>query len=131
MHKKNVLSKKRDRLITFEDLSKQQMILSDKKQIIPNFVNLCKSFGIKSDIEFENGDWETAKNFVKLNLGICLFSNIYDYFPQFKDKDIVSKNVEHLFPAIPVNLITKTGIIYDKTIQNFIDITNQEYLDDK
>lgn len=38
------------------------------------------------------------------------------------DKDIVSKNVEHLFPSIKFQLITKKGKIQNNIVKDFIKI---------
>ncbi len=120
MHKDNPLAIKDSRNITFNDLSEQNMIMLDKDNIIIGFIDLCNKYCIKGNINIVNGDWESVKNFIKLNIGIHLYSEIYNKFEEFMDKDIVSKNVEHLFPSIKFQLITKKGRILNNIITNFI-----------
>lgn len=132
MHKNNILVKKKDCDITLEDLSKQQMILIDKKQILPYFVKTCEEFNIGSNIEFEKGgDWETVQKFVKLEMGICLFNEAYERFPIFKDESIISKNIQHLLPAIDVYVMLKHGTIKNDLIKEFIKIIDYSYFEDK
>jgi len=122
MNKNNILANKKDKDITFEDLTKQNMIMIDKNNIIRYFVDTCSEYNLKGNIEFVNGDWEMVRNFVKLNLGIHMYSAIYNKFEDFKDDKIITKNIKHLFPAMKLQIVVKKGKIYTKSIKNFLDI---------
>lgn len=122
LNKNNPLAIKDSNKITFEDLAKQNMITLDSDNIIYDFVKLCKQNKIDTNINVLNGDWESVKNFVKLDVGIHLYSEIYDKFEEFKDTDIITKSVEHLFPRIRFQLMYKNGILFNKYLQNFFDI---------
>lgn len=121
INKKNSLAFKDSRDITFDDLSKQNMIMLDRDNIISGFVELCDKYGIKGNINIINGDWESVRNLVKLNVGVHLYSEIYNKFEEFTDDDIISKNVEHLFPSIKFQLIIKKGKILNDATRNFIE----------
>jgi len=122
MHKENILAKKDDNKITFNELSKQNMIMLDKDNIIDTFIKLCDKYDIKGNINIINGDWESVRNFIKLNLGIHMYSEIYNKFEEFVDHEIISKNVENLFTRIRFQLIIKKGRIFNKNIKTFVDI---------
>ena len=122
LNRNNPLAIKDSNKITFEDLAKQNMIMLDRDNIIDDFVKLCKQNKIDANINILNGDWESVKNFIKLNVGIHLYSEIYEKFEEFKDSDIITKNLEHLFPQIKFQLMYKNGILFNKNVQNFVDI---------
>ena len=126
VNKKNRLAIKKDNKITFEDLSRENMIMIDKKAISPFFISVCNEYNITGDIEFVNGNWETVRNFVKLNLGIHLYSEVYNKFEDFKDEELLTKNLEHLFPKMTFQIITKKGVILKKNIKNFIEIVKNK-----
>ena len=126
MHKDNILASKKDNKITFEDLSKQNMIMIDRDNIIDYFVKTCDTYNVEGNIEFCNGDWEMIRNYIRLNLGIHLYSSIYDKYNDLKDDELIMKNVKHLFPKINLNITTKKGVIFNEHINNFIEIIKEE-----
>lgn len=122
MNIKNELSTKDSKDITFEDLSKQNVIMLNKHEILNYFNSVYKTYNITGNIEFVKMDWEVVKNFVKLNLGIHPYSGIYDVFENFKDKELITKDVSHLFPSVSLKIITKHGKIFSTNVKKFIDI---------
>lgn len=125
MHKDNPLSVKKDKDITYDDLKKQNILMMDKYEYMDLFMQIIKNYNLDGNIKFINGDWESIKCFVKLNLGIHFYSEIYTKFDNFKDVDIVCKNVEHLFPNSQYKLITKSGRIFNENIENFLKIVKE------
>ena len=119
MHKDNSLNMVRGK-ITFKDLEKQNMIMLDKDSIVSIFIQLCRKRNISGNINIDNCDWETAKSFVKLNLGVHLYNEIYNVFDD--DKDLVARNVDYLFPGVKFQLIYKNGKIFNKFVEHFINI---------
>lgn len=122
MNVKNELSTKDSKDITFEDLSKQNVIMLNKQEILSYFNSVYKTYNITGNIEFVKTDWEVVQNFIKLNLGIHPYSSIYDVFENFKDKELITKDVSHLFPSISLKIITKHGKIFSTNVKKFIDI---------
>lgn len=122
MNIKNELSTKDSKNITFEDLSKQNFIMLNKHEMLNYFNSVYKTYNIAGNIEFVKTDWEVVQNFVKLNLGIHPYSSIYDVFENFKDKELITKDVSHLFPSLSLKIVTKHGKIFSNNIKKFIDI---------
>lgn len=121
INKNNPLVDKIDERITFEDLAKQNMMI-DKDNILDYFVETCNVYSIKGNIEFINGDWETVKNYVK-KLGIHLYSSVHNTFEEFKDSDLISKNISHLLSEMELRVIVKKRNIENKYFRNFLLIT--------
>lgn len=127
VNKNNPLVNKRDKEITFDDLAKENLMMIDEEKILPYFKNVCKEFKLDSFIKFKETDWEMIRNYVKLNLGVHLYSDLYNIFPMFKDPDILTKNVSHLFPNIKINAITKAGKIQNDNIKNFLKMIKEDF----
>jgi len=125
MHKDNPLALKRDQDITYDDLKEQNILIMDKYDYMDLFSQIIRAYNLNGNIKFINGDWESIKCFVKLNLGIHFYSEIYAKFDRFKDEDIICKNIEHLFPDSQYKLITKTGRIFNDNIKNFLQIIEE------
>ena len=122
IHKDNPLSKIKDDKITYNDLKNQNLLMMDKYEYMKLFDEIIKKYELKGNVCFVNGDWETIKHYIKLNLGIHIYSEIYSKFNKIKDSDIICKNVEHLFPNTQFELITKKGRIFNNNIDNFLKI---------
>lgn len=127
VNKNNKLALKRDKEISYEDLSKQNLMMMERNKILPEFSEFCKKHNIHSDLEFENISWESIRNFVKLDLGVHLYSDLYNIFPDLRDSDVVSKNVSHIFPAIKMYLITKSGKVQNKKTEEFTEMVEREF----
>ena len=127
VNKNNPLVSIRDKQITYKDLYSQNLMMTDKDSILPYFQKICKEYKFKSYINFEEADWEMMKNFVKLDLGIHLYSDLYNLFPDLKDPEIVSKNVSHLFPKIKIYSIVKYGKEQIEIIKKFLEMTIMDF----
>ena len=121
LNKNNSLAKKNGSEITFEDLRKQNMLLVDKDKILSVYAEICEAQNISGNILFENSDWETIRNFLKLNLGVQFYSNIHR-ISNFIDNDLVIKDIFHLFPDIRVDIIIKKGKILKSSLSKFIKV---------
>lgn len=124
MNKDNILSNKKDKDITYNDLKKQNILMMNKYEYMELFSKIIEQYNLQGNINFINGDWEIIKNFVKLNLGIHFYYDICKKFDKNLDNDLVFKNVEHLFPDTKYNLITKNGKIFNNNMKNFLKIIN-------
>jgi DNA-binding transcriptional LysR family regulator len=120
MHKDNVLAKKQQSKITFFDLAEQNFLFIDQVKIMPMFVKICEEYGINGNIKFINSDWETARNFVRSNLGVHIYNDINDRSLELIDPLLVSKNVKHLFPRITTKVAFRKGAILDKNKSSFL-----------
>lgn len=127
VNKDNPLVNKRDKEITFDDLSKENLMMIDEEKILPYYKNICNEFKLDSFIKFKETDWEMIRSYVKLNLGIHLYSDLYNIFPIFKDPDIVSKNVSHLFPHVRIHAITKAGKLQNNSINDFLKMVKEDF----
>jgi hypothetical protein len=120
MHKDNPLAKKQQGKIMFFDLVEQNFLFIDQANIIPMFVTICEEYGITGNIKFINSDWETIRNFIRLNLGVHLYNDVGDRFTGVSDPKLISRNVKHLFPQIVTRVATKNGAILTKSKSSFL-----------
>ena len=102
-------------------------MLIDDNKILPFFKQTCEQYNIKSNIKFVNTDWEMIRSFVKMDLGIHLYTELYNKFDIFKNPDIVSKNVSHLFPNVKINVITKKNKLFSIYVNNFLNMLISEF----
>ena len=122
MSKNNKLAKKNDIKITFGDISESSLITIDVDNVTSYYASFFENNSVNSNISLTNGDWESVRNFVKLDLGIHIYSNIYNKLEVFQDPDLTTKNVKHLFPNIKFQLITKKGRMLPRNARLFLDI---------
>lgn len=127
MNKNNKLANIRDKEITYKDIYSQNLMMTNKDNILPYFQKICEDFNLKSCINFEDADWEMMRNFVKLDLGIHLYSDLYNIFSNLKDPEIISKNVSHLFPKIRIYSIVKEGKLQTETVEKFLEMIMQKF----
>lgn len=125
LNNNNPLAHIKDNKITFEILKNQNLIMLDRDNIINDFVNICNKNNLNSKINLINGDWESFRNFLNLDLGIHLYNSLYEKFEIFKNNNIVVKNVEHLFPSMNFQIMWKSGKIFNKELQEFINIVKK------
>lgn len=92
---------------SLKDLKNFDLIRIDSKLItLPFFEEVVKVNKIEGSIEFENGNWEMLKHFVKANevaavvSQICLDKN---------DNDLVVKNLGNFFPNMVYTAAVKKG----------------------
>lgn len=125
LHKNNSLAKKDSDQITIDDLRKQNVLLIDKGKMLSNYTNMFEYQNITGNLIFENSDWETLKNFVRLNLGIQFYSSIQEVLKNHVEIDLVTKDVSHLFPKMEAKLIRKKGFILNQYVDKFLKIINE------
>lgn len=127
VNKNNPLSNKRDREIEYKDLMEQDFLMIDADRILPYYQKINKDFKFSSFIKFEQTDWEMIRGYVKMNLGVHLYSDLYNLFPELKDPDIVSKNTSHLFPSIKIHSIVKEGKIQIGNVNKFLEMIKKDF----
>jgi len=117
INKKHPLAKKT--IKNLKDLQNFDLIRIDRNLItLPLFEEAAKTHGIKGSVEFENGNWEMLKHFVKegnfaaVISTICLDKN---------DSDLVAKNLSQFFPKMNYSVMRKNGYIAKPIIKDFTD----------
>ncbi len=118
MNKKHPLAKKR--IKNLKDLKDFDLIRIDRNLIIlPLFEEAIRTHGIKGSVEFENGNWEILKHFVKKNNFAAIVSTIC---LDKNDSDLVVKNLSKLFPKMNYSASIKSGPILKPIVQNLLDV---------
>lgn len=121
MNKKHPLAKKT--IKSLKDLKDFDLIRIDKNLItLPLFEEAVRTHGIKGSIEFENGDWEMLKNFVKKNNFVAIVSAIC---LNKSDSDLVVKNLARFFPKMSYSISVKGGGILKPIVQGMIDAIDE------
>lgn len=106
---------------SIKDLRGFDLIRIDKSLItLPIFEESIKSFNIKSSVEFENGNWEILKRFVKDNNFIAVVSEICIS----KDDQLVTKDLSKLFPKMKYSIMQKSGAIPTEKTKKLIESIN-------
>lgn len=105
---------------SLSDLKEFDLIRIDQNLItLPLFEEVVKTYGIKGSVEFENGNWEMLKCFVKDNDFAAVVSTIC---LNKTDKDLVVKSLANFFPKMSYGLALKSGeTLLPQRIQNFIE----------
>ncbi len=118
INKKHPLAKKS--INSLGNLKEFDLIRIDQNLItLPLFEEAVKAYEIKGSVEFENGNWEMLKSFVKENNFAAVVSTIC--LNKF-DQDLVVKNLAKFFPKMSYQLAVKSGeILLPQKIQKFID----------
>lgn len=122
MHKQNELADKNDKNISLKDLKRQNVLFIDEDKIMPIFIDICKEHNIGGNIKFVNSDWETVRNYLRFNLGIHFYSDIFDLFEEVKEPNLISKDMSHIFPKIKTCAITSHSNIFSNAKLKFMDI---------
>lgn len=121
VNKKHPLAKKR--IKNLKDLKDFDLIRIDRNLIIlPLFEEAVRTHGIKGSIEFENGNWEMLKHFVKKNNFAAIVSTIC---LDKNDSDLVVKNLSKLFPKMNYSVSTKSGQILKPVVQILLDALDE------
>lgn len=103
---------------SLSDLKNFDLIRIDRNLItLPLFEEIIKKYNLKGSVEFENGNWEMLKHFVKENDFLALVSTIC---LDNNDKDLVMKNLSKFFPKMNYSIMHKNGVILKETAQEFI-----------
>lgn len=121
MHKNHPLVNKKE--IKLQDISKHNIVRIDPSLItLPLFEEACKEFGFKTNIDFENGNWEMVKSFVREGIGLGFISKLY---LTKNDSDLVYKRLGKYFPKAEYKLIAKNGRHLTAETKEFIKILSQ------
>ena len=123
MHKNHPLAQVPEP-IELTDINKYNTVRIDHNLItLPLFEAISKEFNFKTNIDFENANWEILKHYVKNDIGVGFVSTICI---DEKD-DLVYKNLNQYFPKMNYQIIVKKGKILDEKVKDFIRIIDQDY----
>lgn len=121
MNKNHPLSQRE--IKSLSDLKNFDLIRIDNNLIIlPLFEEAIKKYNLRGSIEFENGNWEMLKHFVKDNDFVAVVSTIC---LDENDKNLVTKNLSKFFPKMNYSIIHKNGVILRSSVKDFITAINQ------
>lgn len=124
MNKKHPLAKLM--INDMKDLKNFDLIRIDHNLIVlPLFEEAVKMHQLAGSIEFENGNWEMLKHFVKENNFAAIVSTICI---NKNDSDLVVKNLSNLFPKMNYLIGLRSGQSVKPIVQNFIDVIKNEML---
>jgi len=113
MNKHHPLAKRG--ISALRDLKNFDLIRIDSKLItLPFFEEVVKVNKIEGSIEFENGNWEMLKHFVKDNPVVAVVSQIC---LDKNDNDLVVKNLSNFFPKMDYTVAVKKGVILKPTTE--------------
>lgn len=116
MNKNHPLANKR--INSLKDLKDFDLIRIDRNLItLPLFEEAVENHGLGGSIEFENGNWEMLKSFVKENNFVAIISEIC---LDKNDDDLVVKNLGKFFPAMHYRITMKNGKSLKPVAQNMI-----------
>jgi len=118
MNKKHPLAKKS--IKSLKDLAKFDMIRIDRNLItLPLFEEAVRTHKIKGSVEFENGNWEMLKHFVKENNFVAIVSSMC---LSRDDTDLVVKNLARFFPKMSYSISVRSGDILKLIAGDLFDV---------
>lgn len=121
MNKKHPLANKS--IDSLKDLKNFDFIRIDRNLItLPLFEEAVKTHGIKGSVEFENGNWEMLKNFVRENNFVAIVSAMC---LNKSDTDLVAKNLSRFFPTMNYNIAMKNGKTLKPIVQSMVDAIHE------
>ncbi|EFK95012.1 transcriptional regulator, LysR family [sediment metagenome] len=119
MHKDHPLAKKRGE-IELKDISNYNTIRVEKRLItLPVFEKMFEELKFKSSINFENGNCDMVKNFVKAEIGLGFVSELC---VDKDDKDLIYKKINKYFPVTEYKLVMKNGKKPSILAESFVKI---------
>ena len=125
MSKDHPISKFNQDNITLTEIAKYDLVRIDPKLItLPLFENTVKTYGIGSNISFENGNWEMLKHFVRAEIGLALVSTIC--FNE-NDNDLKAISLTKFFPKMHYGIMVKKGRYFNDTVKYFITMMDQNF----
>jgi DNA-binding transcriptional LysR family regulator len=111
--------------LTLEEIGKHKLIRIDRDLItLPIFEEVVKQYGWHSNIEFEQGNWEILKHFVRAKLGLAVVSTIC---VDKKDSTLIAKSLGQFFPQMSYGVMIKDGRHIHQPLRNFIDIVDPQF----
>lgn len=121
MNNKHPLSRKVIR--SLKDLKEFDLIRIDRNLItLPLFEETVRSYKIKGSVEFENGNWDMLKNFVKENNFVAIVSSMC---LDKHDSDLVVKNLSKFFPKMSYSISMRNGEISKPIVQDLFDVVKK------
>lgn len=109
----------RKRITSLKELKNFDLIRIDKNLItLPLFEDAVREYGINGSVEFENGNWEMLKHFVKQGNFAAIVSTICI---DKNDTDLVTKNLIKIFPKMNYSVALKSGQLVKPVVQNLIE----------
>lgn len=121
MNKKHPLAKKV--IKSLKDLKDFDLIRIDQNLItLPLFEEAVRSHGLSGSVEFENGNWEILKHFVKKNNFVAIVSTVC---LDKNDDDLAIKNLAKFFPKMGYSIMHKNGELLKPIVKNFISAINE------
>ncbi len=121
INKRHPLAKKE--IKSLSDLKDFDLIRIDHNLItLPLFEEAVRTHGIKGSVEFQNGNWEMLKHFVKENNFVAIVSTIC---LNEHDSDLVVKNLAKFFPKMNYNIALKNGHPLKEIVQNLMNAINE------
>ncbi len=107
------------RISSLKDLKNFDLIRIDKSLItLPLFEAAVEEYGIAGSVEFENGNWEILKHFVKQDDFAAIVSTICI---DKNDDNLVAKNLVKFFPKMNYCVAIKSGQLTKPIVQNLIE----------
>ncbi len=122
VHKSNPLAEKD--YLTPADIATQSLVRVNAKYIIlPIFNDICKQYNWTSNITFDSPDWAVLMQLVRNNLGVALVSGIC----LEDDKDVVFKDLSHIFPEINYYLAVNEFSFASKTVVDVVRVFDKKF----
>ncbi len=117
MNKNHPLKNKKN--ITLEDIAKFNCIRIDKNLIaLSGFENNFEKYNFKTNIEFENANWDIIKHFVKSDIGLGFVSTICI---DPGDKEVTYRKLNKFFPQMEYSIASKKGKIHSDLSKKLIE----------
>ncbi len=126
MNKNHPLSKKKE--VEMNDIKRYKLLkLDDGLVTIPNFEQVAKHYGLKTKIDFEMGNYEILKSFIREEIGIAALSSICLEGDKNKN-DFSIKYLQKYFPNILYGILIKKGKKNHGLLKDFIKMMMTESL---
>lgn len=105
---------------SLQDLKEYDLIRIDRNLItLPLFEEVVKTYDIKGSVEFENGNWEMLKNFVKEDNFVAIVSNMC---LGRHDSDLEVKSLTKFFPKMGYNVVVRNGKVTKPIVESLLNI---------
>jgi DNA-binding transcriptional LysR family regulator len=118
MHENHPLAKISEEDITWDLLSKHDVVTLEKGLTTQGGTAVIKNYGINSRFSINNGNWEICMGLVKEGLTISGADIGYSKW----HNDIIVKNVSNLMPKYQFNILVNTKTDISKSSKEFLQI---------
>jgi DNA-binding transcriptional LysR family regulator len=109
------------------DLIGQNFIVIDRNLVtLDGFNQIYDNLSLSSSVFFENGNWDILIALVRQNIGISLVSELY---MNENEKDIVYKDMSHLFDNMQYQILTTTHSITQQKVMEIISKIDKSFAD--